>query len=222
MIRRRSSKRELILKLAMEMFDKSDYESVHMNKIAKILDVSNGIIYYHFPTKQTLFYEMMNIYYIQAINDYSKDLEQYDSNTVIEFKKFFLKNTQDMFEKNYSLLRLIKIENMTINKGIDFNKITISRKEVIKEHDKYVNKIVEKFTFLNKDEVLEIFYSRASICLGYCFLYMEPKSNENQNDQEAILKRKQVFKKMALQTFADYLDGFLKKRNIDKLTQSQL
>lgn len=218
MAKRKSNKRELILQLAMEMFDKSDYESVHMNKIAKSLGVSNGIIYYHFPTKQTLFYEMMNIYYIQAINDYLNDLEKYDLTTIIEFKKFFLKNTQDMFEKNYSLLRLIKIENMTIDKGIDFSKIKTSREEIIRAHDKYVDKIVEKFQVFSKDEIMEIFYSRASICLGYYFLYMEPKSGDNSNDQEKILQRKQIFQKKALQTFADYLDGVLQKRNVDKLT----
>jgi AcrR family transcriptional regulator len=51
--------RSKILKAAQDLFSKSGYESASVSEICRLAGISKGAFYHHFPTKQSVFMELL-------------------------------------------------------------------------------------------------------------------------------------------------------------------
>jgi AcrR family transcriptional regulator len=54
--------RNLIFSVALDLFSRTGYESTSVAEICQAAGVSKGAFYHHFPTKQALFMELLNIW----------------------------------------------------------------------------------------------------------------------------------------------------------------
>lgn len=55
MVRERSSRRQRLIEVGMDLFCKHTYEEVAIDDIAEVADISKGLLYYYFPTKHDFY-----------------------------------------------------------------------------------------------------------------------------------------------------------------------
>lgn len=199
--------RDDVISLAMQHFETMEYDDIQMNVLAKELELSNGAIYYHFPTKQTLFFEIYNKYYMASLEDNLKALQVYSEMTPLQLKDYLLEMTKNMFEKHFNMVRLIKIHSMVLDKGVDLEKVKPCLEKSMEVMQAFIGELHMKNTYLSEQEILKILNARSSMIIGYFYMFMEPKIVDAPLSQEQKLAKKVVFKHKLMETLALYLDG---------------
>lgn len=199
-----------ILKMAMQLFEASDYESVQMNIVAKKLGISNGTVFYHFPTKQTLFFEIYNIYFCRSINHNMVELAQYDKMSAQDFKAYMMSISENMFEQQFDMIRLLKIHTMILDKGIVRDIVCKSLMNSVRMKERFIEELQKHFSSFNMGKMLDIINARSAILVGCYFLYMEPKSIDEKWTEKETRAHRKAFKTHFMVTFETYLEGVLK------------
>ena len=207
--KRSNNTQQEILMLAKSLFEKMDYDTIQIKTIADTMNVSKANIYYHYATKQTLFFDVYNLYYKQNIEDNLKILSKYGDMSVKEFKEYMLRIAENLFEHHFDMLRLIKIHSITIDKGVDKEKIKNSLEDSVSSYEIFINELLKHENFFNKKELLQIFSDRSALCIGYFYMFMEPKSIDEKFDEKEIEKRKKIYKRKVLAAYNKYLMGVL-------------
>jgi len=65
--------KEIILKVALGLFLQDSFKGVTMNQIVKLTGMSKGAFYHYFKSKEQLFEEILNSYFLDSVAlDYSK------------------------------------------------------------------------------------------------------------------------------------------------------
>lgn len=203
--------REEVLQLAMQEFQGSEYEDIQMNILAAKLGVSNGTIFYHFPTKQTLFFEIYNRYYMSSLEDNMKELLKYRQMTPVIFKEYLLTITENMFERHFNMVRLLKIHSMVLDKGVNLDKVKPCLEKSMKAFGEYIEELHNKNAYFDKQELVRILNARSAMIIGYFYMFMEPKIVDTDWNAEKRQVQKIVFKHKMLETLALYLDGVVAK-----------
>lgn len=203
--------RKKILDMAIFLFEESDYDSVQMNSLAKILGLSNGAIFYHFPTKQTLFYEIYNIYYQRSVKQNLAELSCYETMTREDLKVYLLHITSLMFENNFNMLRLLKIHTMVLDKGVNVERIKESLVKSMYAQEHFLEELQRHCTYFCTEYLRQIFTARSALCIGYYYMYMEPKTIDLNWRKENIDRQKIIFQRKLLATFEKYLDGMIEE-----------
>ncbi|MFE4708177.1 TetR/AcrR family transcriptional regulator [Peribacillus simplex] len=139
----RQTQDKLILKL-MPTVRKSGFQTLRMDDIAKIMDISRATLYKYFPNKEDIFYKV-TVGFVQYIKDMTTDLPKEETLYATEFQQLFeqsvslalfitddflkeLQNTYPlMYEKLWEAIQfrekqLLIFYNEGIQKGV-FNKI---------------------------------------------------------------------------------------------------
>ena len=73
----------------------------------------------------------------------------------------------------------------------------------------FIDELLKHENFFNKKELLQIFSDRSALCIGYFYMFMEPKSIDEKFDEKEIEKRKKIYKRKVLAAYNKYLMGVL-------------
>ncbi|MCF6799666.1 MULTISPECIES: TetR/AcrR family transcriptional regulator [Priestia] len=93
----RQTQDKLILKL-MPSIRKNGFQTLRMDDIAKIMDISRATLYKYFPNKEDLFHKVTDGF-VQYLNDMIKDLPKEETLYITKF--------QQLFEQSVSLALFI-------------------------------------------------------------------------------------------------------------------
>jgi len=126
------SKKEIILKNAMEDFSKFGYESTSLENIAKKCNITKPAIYYHFKDKATLYQEVICSQLFQLVNDIQTDTKSTNAeeklNTyIVTFGEFLISNpsfsaifAREIANGGHSLpVKCLKLLSKTLQKLAD-------------------------------------------------------------------------------------------------------
>lgn len=173
--------KEKIINSSIELFSSMPFEDVSIAQISKNANVSNGIIYKYFNTKEEI-YKFLLSEIILRIDSYLSDTNGKDIPE--RLKNFILKNLE-LTKKEF---KLIKIYRNGQYKFLEYEKML--KKIYVKHLEKIYNrklKIFERFFILSTIRHINIYYTKKNIepnldflvhSLRYGFLY---KSNENKD-----------------------------------------
>lgn len=209
--KKRKNTRQDIMELAMKLYEDSDYDSIQMDELAATLGISHGTVFYHFPTKQTLFYEIYNYHFCRNIEDNLLTLATYGTMQKADFRAFMLYITQDMFDRHFNMLRLVKIHSMTLDKGVDIEKLKSSLTHSMQMYEHFIEELARHVPFFQKPHLLQIFSARSAIVIGCFYMIMEPKGIDETQTKEDRDRRRKIFRSKVMNTFGNYLDGRLMK-----------
>jgi AcrR family transcriptional regulator len=70
-----NSTRQMILQKAFKLFLQSSYDSMSMIKLQEETGLSRGALYHHFKSKEQLFIEVIETFYIAAPTTTNKPLD---------------------------------------------------------------------------------------------------------------------------------------------------
>jgi len=99
------STREIILKVATELFAQDGYNGTSVREIAKKADVNLAAINYHFTNKEKLYFEVFNQSW-QSMND---DIHQLGEDPSIDTREFTWRVFDYFFNNGSSLMNTFRI-----------------------------------------------------------------------------------------------------------------
>ncbi|MFW5759393.1 MAG: TetR/AcrR family transcriptional regulator [Cyclobacteriaceae bacterium] len=109
-----------ILKKAFVLFLKKNFKEVTMKEIVEITGLSKGAFYYYFESKEQLFHEVINMFYISLQTEVFSSIEY---NSLKDFYTNYLKKLTGMLE---SLSETTKISDNDVNYlGLAFDAIRL-------------------------------------------------------------------------------------------------
>lgn len=170
--------REKIINSAIDLFSAMPFEEVSIAKISQNANLSNGIIYKYFKSKEIL-YNFLLSEILLRIDSY---LSEIAGNSIEERLKSFILKNLELTKKEF---KLIKIYRDGQYKFLEYEKML--KKIYIKYLEKVYNrklKIFERFFILSTIRHINIYYTKKNIqpdidfivrALLYGFLYKSSK-----------------------------------------------
>jgi len=105
--------REVIMDAARDLFVEKGYQHVSMRQIAKKLNSSHGVIYYHFKNKAELFYALVEKHFFM-LEEKIDEIIQQDTSNEEKLKQLFLGFIEFglTHQSHYEIMFLIKDEEV--------------------------------------------------------------------------------------------------------------
>ncbi len=161
-------RKDLILKTALETFNKQGYEHVSTYDIARKLKISQGNLTYHFPTKQ------------QLINSLAKKMITEIDEFILEVSnEFSLKNFYDNLHKTFEINLKYKFIYMNYSQIVlndpDLNKYFIQNSKERKKLLFIILSTLVENGYLNSKDILS-FNNRLADLINMIAIYWVPES----------------------------------------------
>jgi len=113
-VRAKLSSRERIIKAARKAFAERGHDGVSMSEIAQIAGVKKALIYYYFPSKEDLFYEVWQ-YSIDELEDHVFS-ETRDENVYVSKLKRILRSYIDFITNKNEIKKIMDQERANLGR----------------------------------------------------------------------------------------------------------
>ena len=113
-VRAKLSSRERIIKAARKAFAERGHDGVSMSEIAQIAGVKKALIYYYFPSKEDLFYEVWQ-YSIDELEDHVFS-ETRDENVYVSKLKRILRSYIDFITNKNEIKKIMDQERANLSR----------------------------------------------------------------------------------------------------------
>lgn len=177
------STKEKILFKALELFNIDGVENVTTRHIAKAIDISQGNLHYHYPTKNVVIETLFNEFLVEIKNaerfkNNSFEKEQVIASMKDSFKimfkyRFFFKDNEVVWRR-LPEIKKIKLELFNLKKNQILNIITLYKNQgIFREQisQEQINFLAEQFIFsitswlgakeyLNEESNISDYYAR--------------------------------------------------------------
>lgn len=123
----RKNKRKVILRSALEIFERDGFYKAKVEEIAKGANVGKGTIYEYFDSKKDLFYKMVK----NIMEEYFEKLQSVVQENVDPISKFenLLKLQLKLMQEHGNLVQVIQVETIKNGMGKAFREIFIDFRE---------------------------------------------------------------------------------------------
>lgn len=200
-------KAHAILDKAAEMFFNSEYEKIKMSDIAKEMNMSNGILFVYFKTKESLFFSLLCREYekrLARLTEMAKEMRIKDFD---DFKKLVINELIELVDENPIYIRLESMRTAIFEKNIDAETMLKQKINLYMLMMELVSIICEN-NVLTKFEVMDILQAEASIITGCKLSATLPAEAIDIIEKNRLEGLKRDFKKDVLDTITCYLDGY--------------
>lgn len=113
-VRAKLSSRERIIKAARKAFAERGHDGVSMSEIAQMAGVKKALIYYYFPSKEDLFYEVWQ-YSIDELEDHVFS-ETRDENVYVSKLKRILRSYIDFITNKNEIKKIMDQERANLSR----------------------------------------------------------------------------------------------------------
>ncbi|MBN2220475.1 MAG: TetR/AcrR family transcriptional regulator [Kosmotogaceae bacterium] len=113
-VRAKLSSRERIIRAARKAFAERGHDGVSMSEIAQIAGVKKALIYYYFPSKEDLFYEVWQ-YSIDELEDHVFS-ETRDENVYVSKLKRILRSYIDFITNKNEIKKIMDQERANLSR----------------------------------------------------------------------------------------------------------
>lgn len=198
-----------ILETAYELYQTNSFYSLKMSDIAKAVGVSKGTLFNYFPTKESLFMEMLFQVYEKRVTHLKEMVQSYDTMTLLTFKKFLLEEMTPHLDVQSTYVRLSAIKNTILENNIDYELAMQEKKKSYKGIEQVVQLLSERVEKLSAEEIFEIFIAQNAMLVGYFNMANIPEVLKDGIDKEALDAFNVDFKESVVKAMTHYLDGII-------------
>lgn len=208
-------KANAIMDKAAEMLFYAEYEKIKMSDIAKEMDMSNGILFVYFRTKEALFFSVLCREYEKRLARLSIMAKEMPISNFEDFKQLVIKELTELVDSNPLYIRLESMRTAIFEKNVDPETMLRQKLNLYNLLRELVLIICEN-NALTEFEVMDILQAEAAIITGCKLSATLPAEVIEIIEKNGLEGLKRDFKKDVLDTMICYLDGYRKnhKTNI--------
>jgi AcrR family transcriptional regulator len=203
----KAAKEQAILDMAGKMFLSMDYDKIKMSVLAEELEMSNGLLFFYFKTKETLFmcllfreYEKRLDYLVSVANEMSFD-------SFGDIKRLFMTELELLIDTNPLYVGLESMRSAILEKNTDLD-ILFSMKKKLFERALELASIACKGGILTESQFIDIFFMESAILTGCKLSSDVPPVVVEVVNKIGIEGFNRSFKDDVLMAVSCYFDGF--------------
>lgn len=199
-----------IIEQAIIMFETMDFHEITMNALAKKCNLAKGTLFVYFPTKETLFSNILYKEYSEWGLHELTELRKHNHFTKESYKEFVMDQTNNLLQERMRMIRLVSMKQSIINKNIS-PELLANEIEVL---DKTIHLLScnteRKMDFMKEDRIYNLYRARHVIVIGAYELATSPYNAKRMEaigkKDLAIIEMKEVLLKMTQEYLALYCD----------------
>ena len=204
------AKAEAILDRTQEMFLSIGYEKIKMSDIAKSMNISNGLLFVYFKTKETLFMCMLWREYEKRL-DYLIDMAKKTTiKSYADVKQLFMSELAILVDSNPLYIRLESMRSAIFEKNTG-REVMFNMKKQLFERTQEFTSLVSRSGVLTQAQLIDIFFTEAAIITGSKLGTDLPEDIRNIIQQIGADGFVRDFKKDVTEAVGCFLDGFGQK-----------
>ncbi|AET60971.1 transcription regulator [Paenibacillus terrae HPL-003] len=204
-------KAQAILDQAARMFEESEYNHIKMSDIAKEMQMSKGILFVYFKTKEALFFNLLcREYEIRLIRLTELIIEQPIHN-FNDFKRLIMTELIELVDHKPLYIRLEAIRSVILEKNVD-TELMLNLKTNLYLKMMKMNSLICENGVLTENEVMDVFQAQASIIIGCKLSSSMPAEVADSIEENRLDGFKRDFRTDVIITMERYLEGFRVER----------
>ena len=200
-------KAQTILDKAAEMFLSSEYDKIKMSEIAKSLNVSNGILFYYFKTKEALFFNLLCREYEKRLARLTEIAKESRINAFADFKSLVMKELVELVDTNPLYIRLEAMRTAILEKNVDAATMLKMKTGLYMQMMEMIAVICTNSP-LYQDVIMDVLQAEASIITGCKLSATLPPEVIEIIEKNGLQGLKRDFRKDVIDTMKNYLDGY--------------
>ncbi|ANY65634.1 transcriptional regulator [Paenibacillus sp. BIHB 4019] len=204
-------KAQSILDKAVELFTSYDYEQIKMSDIAKEMNMSKGILFVYFKTKESLFFHLLTREYEKRLQHLMNMIIETRINNEDDFKQLVMKELIELVDHNPLYIRLESIRTSVLEKNIDAE-VMLELKSGLYNKMIIMTNLLCDSGIVTEAAVMDIFQAEASIITGCKLSATLPNEVIEIIERNGMHGFKRDFKADVMDTMSYYLDGYFQGR----------
>lgn len=198
---------QAILDQAAEMFISTEYNQIKMSDLAKEMNVSKGILFFYFKTKEALFFSLLCREYEKRLVRLMELIRETPIKSFGDFKRLIMTELIELVDHNPLYIRLEAMRSAVLEKNIDAEWMLKLKTDLYFKMMEMTTLICENSP-LTKDEVMDIFHAQASIIIGCKLSASYPLELVELIEAKGLDGFTRDFRADVLATMQRYLDGY--------------
>lgn len=196
-----------ILNNAFKLFEDNTFKSFRMDDLAQLSNLSKGILFKYFKSKEMLFIKMLEYEYEKFVNATDDMLIHHNEMTIEEFKGLLMDLFINLLDHNAPFLRLIALRNSVLEDNQDYDFAMKNKTKINDLLYVLVQNILLKVNGLSFNDVQEILDVQKMIISGYLNSYIKSTVVKNVVEDAQLEMFKGNYKEIAIKLFRSYLQG---------------
>lgn len=196
-----------IMDKAAEMFLALEYEKIKMSDIAKQMEMSNGILFVYFKTKEALFFSLLCREYVKRLDHLTERVEQMPIRNFNDFKDLLMDELMELVDNNPLYVKLESMRTAVFEKNVDAETMLNQKLDLYQRMVDVVSRICE-FQAVDPEDVMEILQAEASIMTGCKLTATLPENIVDIIKQNGLEGFQRDFREDVRRTMLCYLDGY--------------
>lgn len=199
---------QAILDKAAALFETHEYNQIKMSDIAKETKLSKGILFVYFKTKEALFFQLLCREYVKRLERFIEIISETQIKNLQDIKQLFLKELEEIIDKNPMYIRLEAIRTSVLERNIDSDTMLQSKLLLFQKLTEMTDLLCSN-DVLNEAQVMDIFQAEAAIITGCKLTATLPDEVITIIENHNLHEFKRDFKTDVMNTMSFYLDGYL-------------
>ncbi|MFC5406626.1 TetR/AcrR family transcriptional regulator [Cohnella soli] len=198
---------QAILDQAAKMFISTEYNQIKMSDIAKEMNVSKGILFVYFNTKEALFFSLLCREYEKRLVRLTELISETPVKSFGDFKRLIMTELIELVDQKPLYIRLEAMRSAVLEKNIDAE-LLLKMKTDLYSKMMEMTSLLCKYGELTKSDVMDIFHAQASIIIGCKLSASYPVELTNLVEEKGLVGFTRDFRADVLSTMQRYLDGY--------------
>lgn len=199
---------QAILDKAAALFETHEYNQIKMSDIAKETKLSKGILFVYFKTKEALFFQLLCREYVKRLERFIEIISETQIKKLQDIKQLFLKELEEIIDKNPMYIRLEAIRTSVLERNIDSDTMLQSKLLLFQKLTEMTDLLCSN-DVINEAQVMDIFQAEAAIITGCKLTATLPDEVITIIENHNLHEFKRDFKTDVMNTMSFYLDGYL-------------
>ena len=201
-------RRQLIIDTGIELFNEKDYLDITITEIAQRCGMAKGTMFNYFPSKESLFTEILYTEYEKWFDQKKEELRKSQTLTVDAYKVYFLNSISDLFQENLLLVRLMSIMRSIIERNIELDQLTSLQKHLYDNLTAISHLTATKLSVDDPGIIIDLYVAANAIITGQYSISNTVSPALLQNDP-VFQRHFCSFEDNVKRTLIAYLDGML-------------
>lgn len=163
----KKEKSEYIITKAFELFNENTFKSFKMDELAKNCEISKGLLFKYFRTKEMLFLSMLDREYSKMLIAYESEFCKYEKVTPNVLKEVLVHLTNTIYLPDTMLIRLNMIKGSILEQNIDYEFARAQKLGFAAESNKVFQKIMMRLDGITPEQFMNIFNIHGSLLFGF-------------------------------------------------------
>jgi len=198
-------KEVFILKKAFKLFEDHTFKSFRMDDLAKLANMSKGILFKYFRSKEMLFIKMLEFEYEKFFNETDDMLIHHNEMTKEEFKELLINQFEILLDPETPFLRLIALRNSVLEDYQDYDFAIKNKTKMNDSLYELIQNILLKVNGLSFHAIQEILDVQKIVISGYLNSYIKSKVVQNVVEDAQLDMFMGNYKDISIKLFRSYL-----------------